>query len=133
MTFEQIRATLLTRMLSFSGIEQSRVDYQLPEPSPRFTPPATGLWCRPTVQYSPSFMAGMADKPYTRKPGLFVVQCFARERAPEVPLLKLSDALETHFAYWSSGHLECLEATLINAGISDGFQQINVRIPFRAG
>lgn len=133
MKFEKIRAALLGRMLEFSGIEQERIDYQNPEPSPRFETPEKGIWCRPTILYGESHMAGMADRPYTRKPGLFVIQCFARDREPDVPLLVLADSLEAHFAYWMDGDLECLEASIANVGLSGGFRQINVRVPFRAG
>ena len=80
-----------------------------------------------------SFMAGMADKPYTRKPGQISIQCFARLGTGTKALNVLSDQLEAHFAYWLSGDLECMEASQIPAGEFEGFYQINVNIRFRAG
>jgi hypothetical protein len=131
MTFEQIRSLLTARMVAFAGIEQDRIDY--PNQPAVFTPPDTGLWARFNIQYATAFMAGMADQPYTRKPGQISIQCFARERTGTKAINELADALEAHFAYWQSGLLECVEATQVVAGEFEGFYQINVNIRFRAG
>lgn len=131
MTFEQIRALITARMGAFTGIDQERIDY--PNQPEVFTPPATGLWCRLNIQYASAFMAGMADRPHTRKPGQISIQCFARERTGTKALNELADALEAHFAYWQSGDLECMEASQVVAGEFEGFYQINVNIRFRAG
>ncbi|NWD44173.1 phage tail terminator-like protein [Pseudomonas yamanorum] len=131
MTYEQIRAALTARMADFTGIDQARIDY--PNQPTVFTPPAAGLWCRFNLQYATAFMAGMADKPYTRKPGQVSIQCFARLNTGTKAINELADALEAHFAYWMSGDLECLEASQVVAGEFEGFYQINVNIRFRAG
>ena len=131
MTFEQIRALITARMVAFTGIEQARIDY--PNQPTVFTPPEAGLWCRMNIQYATAFMAGMADQPYTRKPGQISIQCFARERTGIKAINELADALEAHFAYWMSGQLECMEASQVVAGEFEGFYQINVNIRFRAG
>lgn len=139
MTHEEIRLAITARMVAFTGIDKSRIDYSN---SPAiFKPPDKGLWCRLNIQYADSFMAGMANKPYTRIPGQIVIQCFARVRTGEKELTMLCDSLINHFAYWSSGHLECLEGSLKRVGQSDtignpsgsGFEQFNVHIRFRAG
>lgn len=131
MTFEQIRALITARMVAFAGIDQARIDY--PNQPEVFTPPATGLWCRLNIQYASAFMAGMADRPHTRKPGQISIQCFARERTGTKAINELADALEAHFAYWMSGDLECMEASQVVAGEFEGFYQINVNIRFHAG
>jgi len=131
MTFEQIRALITARMVAFTGIEQAGIDY--PNQPEVFMPPATGLWCRLNIQYASAFMAGMADRPHTRKPGQISIQCFARERTGTKAINELADALEAHFAYWMSGDLECMEASQVVAGEFEGFYQINVNIRFRAG
>lgn len=131
MTFEQIRALITARMVAFTGIDQARINY--PNQPEVFTPPATGLWCRLNIQYASAFMAGMADRPHTRKPGQISIQCFARERTGTKAINVLADALEAHFAYWMSGDLECMEVSQVVAGEFEGFYQINVNIRFRAG
>ena len=138
MTFEEIRLAIVGRMATFPGIDDSRIDY--PNDG-RFDPPETGLWCRLNIQHANAFMAGMAEKPYTRKPGQIVIQCFAREQSGIGQLNRLADALDAHFAYWVQGDLECLEASQAVVGTGDragnpsgtGFYQINVNIRFRAG
>ena len=132
MTYEQIRAALTARMADFTGIDQARIDY--PNQPTVFTPPAAGLWCRFNLQYATAFMAGMADKPYTRKPGQIVFQCFARRRTHMKSITALADALEAHFGYWSVGDLECMEVSQAVVGDDgNGFYQINVNVRFRAG
>lgn len=131
MTYEQIRELISARMASFAGMTREQIDY--PNQPTVFTPPDTGLWCRLNIQYASAFMAGMADRPYTRKPGQISIQCFARERTGTKAITELADALEAHFAYWMSGDLECMEASQVVAGEFEGFYQINVNIRFRAG
>ena len=131
MTYEQIRALITAHMVAFIGIDQSRIDY--PNQPTVFTPPDSGIWCRLNIQYASAFMAGMADLPYTRKPGQISIQCFARERTGTKAITELVDALEAHFAYWMSGDLECMEASQAIAGEFEGFYQVNVNIRFRAG
>ena len=132
MTFEQIRAVILGRMQSFDGIEQSRIDYQLP--ARRFAPPSEGIWCRLNIRYGPSFMAGMANTPYTRKIGLIVFQCFDKAFVETVGLVRLTDKIESHFGYWMQGDLETLETSVVDIGVDPaGFYQKNVNVRFRAG
>lgn len=131
MTFEQIRALITGRVVTFTGIDQDRIDY--PNQPTVFSPPADGLWCRLNIQYGSAFMAGIADRPHTRKPGQISIQCFARERTGTKAINEFADALEAHFAYWMSGDLECMEASQVVAGEFEGFYQINVNIRFRAG
>ncbi|UVL53950.1 DUF4128 domain-containing protein [Pseudomonas sp. B21-035] len=140
MTFEEIREAIIGRMASFGGIEQKRIFYpNAPYPpenidtSGAFKPPVAGLWCRLNLQYATAFMAGMADRPRTRKPGQISIQCFARARTGLKALNLMADDLEAHFAYWMNGQLECMEATQVDAGEFEGFYQINVNIRFRAG
>lgn len=131
MTYEQIRQLIVGRMAVFAGLEQARIAY--PNQPAVFVPPLAGLWCRLNILHATAFMAGMADKPYTRKPGQISIQCFARIRTGIKELTVLADSLETWFAYWSSIELECMEASQVVVGEFEGFYQINVNIRFRAG
>ncbi len=140
MTYSEIYDAIILRMRSFAGIEQERIYYpnaQLQakdkDTSGSFKPPATGVWCYLHIGHATAFMAGMADRPYTRKPGIITVQCFTRVQTGIKALNELSDQLEAQFAYWSSGDLQCHEASQIDAGEFEGFYQINVNIRFSAG
>lgn len=131
MTYEQIRLLVTAKMAAFPGLTPSQINY--PNQPAIYTPPATGLWCSLSIQHATPFMAGMADVPYTRRPGQIVIQCFARERTGTKAVNDLSDALIAYFNYWSSGDLECVEAGQVVVGEFEGFYQINVNIRFRAG
>lgn len=140
MTYDQIRELIISRTADFTGIERERIFHEnAPYPvenqdtSGIFKPPASGLWCRLSIQHASAFMAGMANKPYTRKPGQISIQCFARARTGIKAVNQLADAFEAHFGYWSSGDLECMEASQVVAGEFEGFYQINVNIRFLAG
>ena len=123
MTYERIRELISARMASFAGMTREQIDY--PNQPTVFDPPETGLWCRLNIQYATAFMAGMADKPYTRKPGQIVFQCFARRRTHMKSITALADALEAHFGYWSVGDLECMEVSQAVVGDDgNGFFEI---------
>lgn len=131
MTYEEIRLALVGRMQTFTGIEQARIEY--PNPDEIFTPPATGLWCRLSIQGGFGFFAGMGAEPHARRAGNMVVQCFARQRAGTGALTRLADQISQHFQFWSEGHLECWEASLIDAGYDKDFVQFNVVVRYVAG
>ena len=140
MTYSEIYDAIILRMRAFSGIAPDRIYYpnaQLQakdkDTSGLFKPPATGLWCRLNISYATPFMAGMADRPHTRKPGMITIQCFAREQTGIKSLNALADALESHFSYWSTGDLECIENGVVDADEFEGFRQFNVNVRFRAG
>lgn len=130
MTYAEIQTLITDRMISFAGPISLGVDYPN---STIFKPPATGLWCRLNIQHATAFMAGIADKPYTRKPGQISIQCFAKIATGTMALNTLADQLEAHFAYWQSGDLEFGAASQVVAGEFNGFYQVNVNIRFRAG
>lgn len=140
MTYSEIYDAIILRMRAFSGIAPDRIYYpnaQLQakdkDTSGLFKPPATGLWCRLNISYATPFMAGMADRPHTRKPGMITIQCFDRQQVGVKSLNALADALEAHFSYWSTGDLECIETGVVDADEFEGFRQFNVNIRFRAG
>lgn len=131
MTYEQLRATIIGRMLAFTGIEQSRIDYQ--NPLMRFEPPVEGLWCRLTIETARPITQGLCE-PMARIPGNIIVQCFDRaiSQTPTVGLVQLADALAEHFQYWEAPGLQCREAQLVNVGnpSGTGYTQANVQIYF---
>lgn len=137
MTYEQLRATIIGRMLTFSGIAQDRIDYQ--NPLVRFEPPADGLWCRLTIETARPITQGLCD-PMARIPGNIIIQCFdkAISQTPTVALVRLADALASHFQYWEPSGLQCREAQLVSIGAGGsvgnptgtGYTQTNVVVYF---
>lgn len=128
MTLEQTRQAIISRMQSFTGIAQDRIQYPN---APGFNVPKDGVWCRLTIAGGPSFTSGIADKPCTRRTGNIMIQCFDRLHTGEKAITELSDALLAHFEYFSIDHLECLQGQAINAGKDSEFIQYNVSVQFR--
>ncbi len=128
MTLEQARQAIVDRMMSFTGISQDRIQYPN---APGFIVPIKGLWCRLTIKWGPSFIAGLADTPCTRRTGNILIQCFARPNTGDREVTELSDALLEHFEYFSVEHLECLNGQSIYSGQDADFVQYNVTIGYR--
>ncbi|MBJ9984437.1 hypothetical protein IAE19_03155 [Acinetobacter sp. S40] len=128
MTLEQARQAIIDRMQSFDGIAQERIHYPN---APDFKVPDSGLWCRLSILGGPSFIAGLADRPQTRRTGNIMIQCFARPNTGEKAIAELSDKLLAHFEYFSYQHLECLQGQCIYIGEDSDFIQYNISISYR--
>ncbi len=128
MTLEQARQAIVGRMTSFTGVTQDKIHYPN---MPSFSVPAVGLWCRLHIMGGPSFIAGLGDVPSTRRTGVVNIQCFARPNTGEKAITELSDALLSHFEYFTFSHLECLQGDVINSGKDNDFLQYNVVVGFR--
>lgn len=127
MTLEQARQAIVDRMMTFTGISQDRIQYPN---APGFSVPSKGLWCRLTIKWGPSFTAGLADTPCTRRTGNILIQCFARPNTGDQEITLVSDALLAHFEYFSIQHLKCWEGQSIDAGKDNDFVLYNVSIGF---
>ncbi|EKU29568.1 DUF4128 domain-containing protein [Alcaligenes sp. DN25] len=139
MNFEQISKAIIDHMVALTGIAQERIEY--PNAHAAFTPPDTGVWCRLLIKNTDSEISGMGAKPYTRKSGEILIECFDRLGQGRQELDRLSDALDEHFSFWSEGALECLGLSQVDVAADDPqkrpqreeFYQINLTVPFRAG
>ena len=128
MTLEQARQAIVDRMMSFTGISQDRIQYPN---APGFTVPTKGVWCRLTITGGPSFIAGLGNKPCTRRTGNILIQCFARPNTGDREITELSDALLAHFEYYTTGQLEILQGQVQNLGSNGDFIQYNISINYR--
>ncbi|MDO7219836.1 hypothetical protein [Acinetobacter nosocomialis] len=127
MTLEQARQAIVDRMMSFTGISQDRIQYPN---APGFNVPTNGLWCRLSIKWGPSFIAGLADSPCTRRTGNILIQCFARPNTGDKEITVLSVELLSHFEYFRTEHLECFQGQSIDEGKDADFLQYNVSIGF---
>jgi len=128
MTYEQLRAAIVGRMMTFTGIAQERIDYQARR---RFVAPESGLWCRLSIETARPVVYGLST-PQTRIPGHIVIQCFDRTESatPTLALVKLADALAAHFQFWTAPGLQCREAQMVALGQTGAFCQANVQVYF---
>jgi len=128
MTYEQLRAAIVGRMMAFTGIAQERIDYQSRR---RFAAPENGLWCRLSIETARPVVRGLCS-PQARIPGHIVIQCFdrAESQTPTQALTQLADALAAHFQFWTVPGLQCREAQMVALGQSGAFCQANVQVYF---
>lgn len=103
MTLEEARQAIILRLTTFTGITQDRVQYPN---SPNFTVPTTGLWCRVTINYGPSFIAGLGNGLCYRDVGQIAIQCFGRKNTGEKALTQLADYWRDHLREMAISHLE---------------------------
>lgn len=125
------RLIINNRIKSFTGIAQDRIQWTN---QPNFKIPATGLWCRVTVQYSPSQSAGFFTDTLSRDFGILNIQCFARKGTGDKELIKLAQAWRDHFDRYRNGDFEVTMANAPTEAIDDvqgDFVMSLVRIDFR--
>lgn len=90
-------------------------------------------WVRLTIQHGNSLTAGVGSSPCVRRPGVIICQVFTAERVSTQPASQIADSLAAHLQYWRTGALETLVASVSRVGHANGWHQINVSVPFRAG
>jgi hypothetical protein len=90
-------------------------------------------WVRLTIQHGDSFTAGLSDKPCVRRTGLVMVQIFTADDQGSREAYQIADSLATLLQYHRDGDLETLAASMQRVGPRDGWYQLNIQCPFRAG
>lgn len=133
-SYDAIRRAFNNRMMGFPGLDPSRINWPNSENSEgSFPTPKAGEWIAFNIQYGTGVFCGYGEQPQFRRPGQIVIQCFARRATGETGLVDLADRLCNHFQAWSSGDIQCWEASLNTVGGSKDFYQINVSVRFSAG
>lgn len=130
MTFEEVRQAIATKMVGWSGLTADRVTYE----NYTFTPPASGVWCRVTIQNADSMIACLGAVPQTRDLGAIVIQVFDRQGAGTKNINVVADSLRAWLEYYKVSGLELLQGSKQTIGSDgNGFYQINLRFEYRAG
>ena len=125
------RLIINSRIKSFTSIAQDRIQWTN---QPDFKIPATGLWCRVTIQYSDSQSAGFFLSTLERDFGILSIQNFARKGTGDKELIALAQAWRDHFHHY---RYQDFEVTMTNApteamdDVQGDFVMSLVRIDFR--
>ena len=125
------RLIINNRIKSFTGIAQSRIQWTN---QPNFQIPATGEWCRVTVQYSDSQSAGFFTDTLHRDFGILSIQCFARKGTGDKKLIELAQAWRDHFKHYRYQDFEVTMTNALTEAIDDiqgDFVMSLTRIEFR--
>ena len=132
MTFEEIRATIETRMAAWADAPIAFDN--VPAGADVITAQnARTPWVRVTLIDGDSFTAGIGSGPCVRRTGLISVQVFTARDIGSGPARQIASSLAAHIEYYQSGALETQAARLINAGPDDNYYMAVVQCGFRAG
>lgn len=140
MTFEEIRLAVETRLVSWDGVPVLFDNTKTPDPDDSLDQRAVTEavrnkepWVRLTIQHGDSLTAGVGSSPCVRRTGLIQCQVLTAERVSTQQASQIADSLAAQLQYWRSGALETLAASVNRIGPADGWYQINLSVPFRAG
>ena len=132
MTFDQIRIAIESRMVAWDGVP---VAYDGAPNGPSVDAAITNQepWVRLTIQHGDSFTSSIGSKPCVRRPGLIMCQVFTPDNKGSRRAHQIADSLAAHLEHWQNGHLSTLASSVQRVGPQDGWYQLNVSTPFRAG
>lgn len=141
MTNTEAMQAMLAHIGSFKGMPMQNVQLanQLRKDGKPFTAPANQIWAKITISNAQPFIASIGNKPRTRTVGIIFIQLFAPLSVGTIELSRLADLWAEHMAFYRTGHLEMLEAGIINVGHSAevgnpssmNFYQYNVNVSYR--
>lgn len=131
-TFESIRLAIERRLAIWDGVP---VEYDGAQQSPALKAAieAKQPWVRCTILSGNSNTVGVSDKPCVRRSGLVSLQIFTPEHAGSAPALRIADSLGPYFEHYQSGHFETQAVSLQRIGPQNGWYQVNLTAPYRAG
>tara|TARA_B100000700_G_scaffold189815_1_gene209176 strand:- start:43103 stop:43501 length:399 start_codon:yes stop_codon:yes gene_type:complete len=132
MTFDEIRIATESRLASWDGVPVA-YDGVPNGPIVQAAIDAGEAWVRLTIQHGDSRTAGLGSTPEVRRPGLIQCQVFTPDNQGSAEAYQIADSLAAQLQYYRSGALETLAASVQRVGPSNGWYQINVSTPFRAG
>lgn len=133
MTYQQVEDAIRLRLKTFTGLSFDKfLSSNRPvDGAGAFTPPENSQWVRWTINYGQSFIAGVADKPCTRRVGIVTFQIFTPKGQGTAIANDLAEKLTQHFNYHVNSHLEVLEASRTPDFAEDKWYQTNVNLTFR--
>lgn len=131
MTSAEARLAINARIKSFIGINQDYIQWSN---QADFEPPVDDMWCRVTIQYSPTITSGIHFGLLERDLGIISIQCFAPKGCGDKDLTELADKWRDHFKGYVISYLEITQTnapTDIYTEVSTNYVSTLVRIQFR--
>ena len=125
MSFEALRLSIEGRMAA--NWTATTVAY----PNVNFTVPDVP-WVRLTVINGPGNTQGITGStPTVRDTGLVSLQIFVKEGVGTKPATELVDLFTPIYEHTRFGGILCYTATVNHLGVTNGWHQTNITIPFR--
>lgn len=131
MTSAEARLAINARIKSFIGINQDYIQWSN---QADFEPPVDDMWCRVTIQYSPTITSGIHFGLLERDLGIISIQCFAPKGWGDKDLIELADKWRNHFKGYVTSYLEITQTnapTDVYSEVGTNYISIVVKIEFR--
>lgn len=135
MGFDDIRSAIESRMAQwgdaavvFDGIPKSQAALDAIENGEP--------WVRLTIQHGESTAPYKGAEPGIRRTGLVMCQVFSKmtpSNRGSHQAMDVADSLAEHLQFYRVDGLETLVSSLNRVGEQDGYYQVNLTTPFRAG
>lgn len=134
MAYQEVQTAIATKLSEFVGI-MPVTSFKSPnaplEGAGKFIVPNNGKWSAYFIQYGPSFISGISDKPCTRRAGVLTFQIFYPKGQGTAEINQLAEQLTQHFQYFNFSHMEILEGSKTFEGSTDTAYQLNLNFTFR--
>lgn len=129
MTLEQIRNAVITRMTSQTAIASGDVRY----PNDKtYDPTGKSIWARLTNIPGLAGANEIGNGPVVHRTGVLIIQIFVPAGSGSLLITRTADKLRELFEFKTDGQLEYFAVSAVDAGETDGWQQYNLQIPYRA-
>lgn len=129
MTLEEIRNAVITRMTAQKAIASGDVRY----PNDKtYDPTGKAIWARLTNIPGLAGANEIGNGPVVHRTGVLIIQIFVPAGSGSLLITRTADKLREIFEFKTDGRLEYFAVSAVDAGETDGWQQYNLQIPYRA-
>lgn len=129
MTLTEIRNAIITRMTAQTAIASGDVRY----PNDKtYDPTGKAIWARLTNIPGLAGANEIGNGPVVHRTGVLIIQIFVPVGSGSLLITRTADKLRELFEFKTDGRLEYFAVSAVDAGETDGWQQYNLQIPYRA-
>ncbi|MGT8759776.1 phage tail terminator-like protein [Klebsiella oxytoca] len=129
MTLTEIRNAVISRMAAQTAIASDAVDYPN---GPVFDPSNRDIWARLTNIAGQAGTNEIGAGPVVHRTGVLIIQLFVPVGSGTLLISQTADQLTQHFEFQNDGRLSYFAVSVVPAGETDGWLQLNLQIPYRA-
>ena len=133
MTLTQAEVAIYSKIGQFTGVDADslRIENQETADGKPFEPPTDKPWCFVSIQYAPSDVVAIGDKPCTRHYGVISVQCFTPKNTGTLAMSNLCDEWSKFLELFDADHLEVYKVNAPQQMQDDDFYGKLIRAEFR--
>lgn len=135
MSLSQAETEIYKRVgaFAFAGLDKTdiRIENQPLVGGQPYVPPTDKPWCKVTVQYADSLIAGIASGVCIRDQGIINIQCFTPNNKGTLVMTQLCDAWRSFLQSFGVSHLEIYKVHAPQSMNDQDFYAKIIRAEFR--